>query len=762
MSGGDLVVGLLAPKLLDEAYARITSASIFDQFLEETGKWAGALPEEMQVQPEAIIDRLFPKDLTPENAPARSALLAKLSEKVVPETQTFLEGLEEAVAEARADLGDDAADFFRSGDTECRPFLADLSKCLQEVAVDDQTMFRRTIFSFQQSWRSQASDLIAKNECLARELGMTTAAVEAFFRELGDDPVGESADLPGRLIEHARAFREAKVRLEPYEDTSGEVEEARQRASAQVDAGMARDAAATLSGVARKATERARTLRETTRKREEEAADLHVDAAVVLRLAFDFPASAREYLQAAQVLEAADRLRAASMRDQAGKAYFEGSLHSEALECFSSAATAFGEVLGEEDVQTLKARANAGASSYGTGDVEAAQKELLKVAELLGDRPEALPVLANIARIASDNGMVQPALALYERLVSIETRLYGPTAWSTLEAEAGRAAALRFIRPVQAEKAERRLVEVFEREYGVDHMRTLIAKMAFGTTLYAAGQFQEAAGLYRAVAEARERTLGLENPDTLRTMANLSVTLRELEQDEEAADLEDRVLAGRLRLLGPEHPETLLARAHCALGRVKPGDLEDVCNELEDILTRMEKRLGRGHPEVLNALVNLGLRLEKGGRVEDGLAKIRDAIARGQTSLSPIHPMMLHAIRAWVMMSGRSDKADPQELESLLRDVLRAYEARSEKPDFEAARTAETLGRFLANRRRFSEARLMIEMALSNYEERFPDDHKYTRSALEALEICFRGEARYGQAGLIRQMQNLRFHLTDR
>ncbi|CAE7139519.1 unnamed protein product [Rhizoctonia solani] len=158
---------------------------------------------------------------------------------------------------------------------------------------------------------------------------------------------------------------------------------------------------------------------------------------------------------------------------------------------------------------------------------------------------------------------------------------------------------------IQCEILGKKLVEVFQRELGINEIQTWSAVLKLALTYGVMGRWDKALDLQTQTADAGQRITGEEHWLTLTSMSNLAFTYSNLGRYKEAEQLKVQVLDLQMRLLGEEHPLTLtsmndLAFTYSNLGRY--NEAEKLHVQVLDLRGRV---LGEEHSDTLASMSHL-------------------------------------------------------------------------------------------------------------------------------------------------------------
>jgi RNA polymerase sigma factor (sigma-70 family) len=150
----------------------------------------------------------------------------------------------------------------------------------------------------------------------------------------------------------------------------------------------------------------------------------------------------------------------------------------------------------------------------------------------------------NLAAVLQDQGELEAARQLHERVLTTVRRVLGEDHLSTLASLNNLAAVLQDQGDlVGARSLYEQVLEARRRVLGADHPSVLASMNNLATVLQDQGDLVGARSLYEQVIEARRRVLGVDHPSVLASMNNLATVLQDQGDTETAKTLQARVLA---------------------------------------------------------------------------------------------------------------------------------------------------------------------------------------------------------------------------
>ncbi len=183
--------------------------------------------------------------------------------------------------------------------------------------------------------------------------------------------------------------------------------------------------------------------------------------------------------------------------------------------------------------------------------------------------------------------------------------------------------------------------------------------------------------------------------------------------------------------LRENHIAQILDRQAGTLFRLdKPEEGERVYREAIEMGRRES-----GTPEWLSAsLQNLGFMLDKAGRFDEAVTLLTESVKiKSERMGLPRHIETLgtrHNLARAVAKSGNAPEA-----ERMWRSILDDFRATHQESDWRFDVISAGFGKFLADQKRFDEARPLLESAAKSLHARFPADNDYCKRADDALKF---------------------------
>lgn len=155
-------------------------------------------------------------------------------------------------------------------------------------------------------------------------------------------------------------------------------------------------------------------------------------------------------------------------------------------------------------------------------------------------------------------GKYQVALEMDEKVISLQTRIFGPEHPHTLLAMNNLAISYKNVGKYQAAlELEEKSLSLLTKQLGEEHWETTMSNLT--TYSQNAAKYQTGLEMKKQVLLLRTRLLGSEHPDTMLAMRNLAASYIAVGKIRPALKLLEEVLSLRITLLGPQNPDTLIS-----------------------------------------------------------------------------------------------------------------------------------------------------------------------------------------------------------
>lgn len=208
-----------------------------------------------------------------------------------------------------------------------------------------------------------------------------------------------------------------------------------------------------------------------------------------------------------------------------------------------------------------------------------------------GDRQTYLAMLNQVAAGVQNNGHLDRAAPLFERLLAEmkddpESVGHGIVEFNVAVLERDRR---RFDKAIEHHV---KAIEILERQAGKTSIEAISALGGLGETYKVAGRPAAAVPLMRESLQRSEQASG-ETDATMLEANNLADALRHLGRYEEAEGLDRRALNWRMANLGPTREATLISRKNLVLDLIYLERFSDASAEQAKLLTALEETRGK-------------------------------------------------------------------------------------------------------------------------------------------------------------------------
>jgi tetratricopeptide (TPR) repeat protein len=302
------------------------------------------------------------------------------------------------------------------------------------------------------------------------------------------------------------------------------------------------------------------------------------------------------------------------------------------------------EILGEENINTLKSMQMVGNARELGGKYNEAEtihrKTLALKRKVQGpEHPTTLNTISNLAGVLGLQGKYQEAEALYRQILAQREKVLSPKHPHILIDMGNLALGLRKQgKYKEAEAMNRQTLAQKEKIFGPEHPETLIIRSNLAQVLNSQGKYREAEAIFRQTLAQKEKVLGPEHPSTLISMGTLAQVLNIQGKYKEAEAIIRQTLAQREKVLSPKHPDILIDMGNLALALENQGRYKEAEAMNRQTLAQKEKVLGPEHPSTLISMNNLGIMLRKQGKYEESIALLERACTGHQNLFGEDHP----------------------------------------------------------------------------------------------------------------------------
>jgi tetratricopeptide (TPR) repeat protein len=238
------------------------------------------------------------------------------------------------------------------------------------------------------------------------------------------------------------------------------------------------------------------------------------------------------------------------------------------------------------------------------------------------------PLLPAVARLLGAQGRHAAAEALWAEAHVGRLDALGAGDAATLEAAAGRGAALLELQRLP--EAEALLVGALAGRralLGDAHGDTLASVGALGVLRWTLGDYAAAEALHREALAGRTVALGGSHPLALRAAGNLATTLKAAGRLDEAEPLYKLAYEGSRDALGERHLQTLNFGNNYGRLLLAQGKLAEALPLARTVLAGFRRVLGDAHSTTLMATNNLAVLLRDAGELPTAEALFEEALA---------------------------------------------------------------------------------------------------------------------------------------
>ena len=193
-----------------------------------------------------------------------------------------------------------------------------------------------------------------------------------------------------------------------------------------------------------------------------------------------------------------------------------------------------------------------------------------------------------------------------------------------------------------------------------------------------AGQYEDAARLYREYLEYLKANKGPNDPDTIRVMHHLVRIHIDESRLIDAERLGKEALSSSQLYLGKEHEVTLLLLNDLAMLHHKLGANQKAIDSYRQVLEVRQRLLGESHPDTLATMSNLAGVYDSNDRFDEAQELHERVLESYKATLSPHDARLaaaLHNLGKYYLMRGRRNESKEQfeKATTLLQNSLQIY-----------------------------------------------------------------------------------------
>ncbi|MBQ0922675.1 FxSxx-COOH system tetratricopeptide repeat protein [Saccharopolyspora endophytica] len=232
-----------------------------------------------------------------------------------------------------------------------------------------------------------------------------------------------------------------------------------------------------------------------------------------------------------------------------------------------------------------------------------------------------------------------PARDFYERALTIEERIYGPTHPDIASTLSNLGTVHRELGELRtALQLQQRALTIEEQAYGPDHPNIASTLSNLGTVHQLLGDTVTARDLYERALTIEEQAYGPDHPGIASTLSNLGLVHQQLGDLTTALELQQRALTIKEQAYGPDHPQVATTLTNLGLVHQQLGDLTTALELQQRALTIKEQIYGPDHPQVATTLDNLGTVRQQLGELGTALELQQRALTIKEQAYGPDHP----------------------------------------------------------------------------------------------------------------------------
>lgn len=468
----------------------------------------------------------------------------------------------------------------------------------------------------------------------------------------------------------------------------------------------------------------------------------------------------RDRAVAAEVQAMRDRNRAQGSEAQALEDRNLALQQKRRADSESAAAKAVNDFLQNDLLAQASASNQSGQTSRPDPDLKvrtALDRAAARVAGKFDRQPELEAAIRNtMGRTYLDLGQYPEAANQLERAVELYRRNLGTNHARTLSTTIQLGDVYRLQGKYgEAEALCSRVLEISRRVLGPEHPDTLSAMQGVATIYDLQGKYPAAESLYHQVLERRRRLLGPEHPDTLESMNTLAANHDMQGKYASAEALYSQTLAVRRRVLGPEHPKTLWSANELAWVYIEEGKYAEAESLYLQTLEIQRRVLGPDHPGTLSSSNGLAYLYLCQGEYLRAETLWRQALEISRRVLGPEHASSLSILNNVAEVCDRQGKyAQAEALHDQAFEIRRRVLG-PEHPD--TLSSMNNLAKVHAMQGRYAQAEALQGQALALCRRVLGPEHPDTLNGIYWMATVATLQGRPGEAeALYRQVLEVR------
>jgi len=445
---------------------------------------------------------------------------------------------------------------------------------------------------------------------MAKELGVTEAALRNFFKILQENHVGAD-ELDAKLREIAQRHKDLLERVAAIPDVDERANGLRDDAQAAIADGRYDDADEILRTAENQDLQAAAELEDQLHSRK-----MAVSASTFARgdLAFSrfkYQNAASHFLRAAEHTPQSEPRTQIEAFTMSGRAFAEAAEFQRCETAYAKALTAAETQLGQNDPLTATVLNNLAALYKGTNRMDQAEplmERALAIDEkaFSVDHPNVAIRLNNLATLYQATNRMEQAEPLMERALAIDEKTFGPE-HPEVATDLNNLAQLYKAtnRIAQAEPLMERALAIDEKAFGAEHPEVATDLNNLAALYQATNRMEQAEPLMMRALTIDEKAFGAEHPNIAIRLNNLAQLYQDTNRIAQAEPLMERALAIDEKAFGTDHPDVAidlsnLAGLYLATNRI--AQAEPLFVRAAGIFTAS---LGVEHPNTLTVAGNL-------------------------------------------------------------------------------------------------------------------------------------------------------------
>ena len=366
--------------------------------------------------------------------------------------------------------------------------------------------------------------------------------------------------------------------------------------------------------------------------------------------------------------------------------------------------------------------------------VDALEKAVLEVNTDSSENPDIEASLRHtLGAIYHSLGRSVEAEPLLRAALEASIRMRGKEDETTLEWQNNLAAALAQLgRFDEAEKLTLEVLWTQERLEGKENRAALRTQHLLGDILCNKGQYGKAWKLLEETVSTQTRVLGASDPDTIASMNTLALSLESRNRLNDAEALYRKCLDAYRKMRIENDVAPHLVKANLALVLGKMARYEEAETLMRESLEGQKLLLGEAHPQTIITINNLAFLFQLQGRFADAQALYENALAAHDRKHGGVENQRTLTLKA-NLAAMHVKQGRPVEGERILLEALAGRRVLLGNSHPETSMTLLSLGSFLTDQERFSEAEAFLLDVLENVPEEQEDDGGFRGKAIALL-----------------------------